>query len=389
MRGLNAIFFAAMLCASWTPISHEVWLLSSVDPVLRCANSARPSAIHGSLSTIAFVEQGAREPVQVIADAGTHLRRGDVELAPQLLQAGEAADRQRFDARVLDHRNHRHLQRIQRFGGNRLPGFDHVRGAVRGGGAVELEAGNRLVAFGREVVEGIRHVQQVVLDVGPVAFARLEVARGRTHEEVARPQRPQIHVDAALHVDQQRALALLLQHRQRLFRFEAEVVDLLFVVGAVRVRAPQRPAPQSAQGEVLEQHFQLVEHRPHAARRLREQGVDELQVLEEQLGVAQAVGGGRRGGEQQFDHRARGFRGQHQGGGRQIGDHVFAHLFRHHRRILDPGFDQRIAAPQAAYGRHALQVVIQPARRKHLGRVVPGALSASRVCGVRSSSSSA
>jgi hypothetical protein len=83
---------------------------------------------------IAVVEQGAGETVQVIANAGVHLRRGDVQLAPQLFQAGETADRQRFDARVLDRRNHRHLQRVQRLGGNRRFRFDDVRGAVRGGG---------------------------------------------------------------------------------------------------------------------------------------------------------------------------------------------------------------------------------------------------------------
>ncbi len=323
---------------------------------------------------VAVVEQGTRETVQVIADAGVHLRRRGVQLAPQLLEAREAADRQGFDARILDHRDHRHLQRVQRLGGNRGFRFDHMRGAVRGGGAIQLQPGHRFLSFDREVIEGVRHVQQVILDVGPVALARLEVARSRAHEEIARPQGPQIHVDAALHVDQQGALALLLQHRQRLFRFEAEVLDLLFVVGAVGMRAPQRPAPQAAQGEVLEQHFELVEHRPHAARRLRQQGVHELQVLEEQLGVTQPGGRGRRAGEQQFDHRARGLRRQHQRGSSEIGDHVFAHLFRHHRCFFDPGFHQRIAAAEAANRRYALQVVVQAARRKHLGRLVPGGI---------------
>ncbi len=112
---------------------------------------------------------------------------------------------------------------------------------------------------------------------------------------------------------------------------------------------------------MLEQHFQIVQHRAHAARRLRDQGVDEPQILEKKFGIAHPAGGGRRAGEQQFDHRARGFRRQHKRGGRQIGHHVLADFLRHLRGIDDPGFDQRVAAPQPTNGGHALQVVIQPA----------------------------
>ena len=247
---------------------------------------------------IGFVEQCAGEAVQVIANAGVHLRCGDVQPGPHRLEAGEAPDRQGFDAGVFDHGNHRHLHRVERLGRDRLPGFDDVRGAVRGGGAVEFQAGNRLAVLGLEIIECIRHMQQVIGDIRPIALATFEVAGGRAHEEVACPKRAQIHVDAPLHVNQQRALALLLHHRQRFLRIQAEVLDLLLVIGAMRVCAPQRPAAQAAQRQVLEQHFQLVQHRPHAARRLRDQRVEELQVLQEQRSVTQPVGGGGGGSEQ-------------------------------------------------------------------------------------------
>jgi len=65
---------------------------------------------------IAVVQQRARQPVEVIACGFIQLGRGRVQLAPHLLEARKAADRQRFDARILDHADHRHLHRVERLG---------------------------------------------------------------------------------------------------------------------------------------------------------------------------------------------------------------------------------------------------------------------------------
>ncbi len=99
---------------------------------------------------VGFVEQGAGQAVEVVADAGVHCRRGGVQPGPQLFQAWEPADRQRFDAGILDHRDQRHLQGVEGFGGNGLPRFDHVSGAVGGGGAIEFQAGDSIPLSLRE-----------------------------------------------------------------------------------------------------------------------------------------------------------------------------------------------------------------------------------------------
>ena len=68
------------------------------------------------------------------------------------------------------------------------------------------------------------------------------------------------------------------------FELQAEIFDLFFVVGTVRMRAPHRPAPQSAQRQLGKQHIQLVQHRSHTAGRAGYQRVDELQIIQEQVG---------------------------------------------------------------------------------------------------------
>ncbi|MDZ4348474.1 MAG: hypothetical protein U1A22_02945 [Xanthomonadaceae bacterium] len=132
---------------------------------------------------------------------------------------------------------------------------------------------------------------------------------------------------------------------------------------------------------MLEQDFQLVQHRPHATRRLRDQGIDELQVLDEKFGITQPIGGDGRSGEQQLDHRPRGSRGQFEGGSSQVADNVLADLLGDHRRFLDPGFHQRITLAESANGGRTLQVVVQTTRREHLGRFVPIGLQ--RILAVR------
>ena len=200
---------------------------------------------------ITLVQQGARQPVEEVANAAIHLGGGDVELAPELLQAGKAPDRQGFHARILDHADDRHLHRAERFGGDGLAGLDQVGGAMGGGGAVKFQTRNRLLALRGEIIEGIRQMQQVILDVGPITLASLVIPGGGAHEEIPCPEGAQIHIDAPLHVHQQGALALLLQHRQRLLGLDAEILDLLLVVGAVGVGPPQGPAAQAAKGQLL------------------------------------------------------------------------------------------------------------------------------------------
>ena len=319
------------------------------------------------------VEQRTREPVEPVARRGLLLGLHSVQLRPERAHARKAGECQRLDPRVFHQTDQRHLPGAQRLGRDRLAREHHVRRGVCGGGAVELRGVHRAgIAFDRVV--GVGQVDEVVLDEGAVAITGFKIAGGRLHVEIAPPERAQVHVDAPLHVHQQRALALLLQHGQRLFGLQAEVGDLFLVVRAVRLRAPGGPAPQAAQRELAEQRIELAQHGPQVTRRLSDERVEELQVLHEQRAIGQAARGGGRGGQHQLDHRTRGLGCEHERGGREFTDHVFADLLRHLRRAVDPGVDELVAPAQAAQRGGAFHVVVQSTRREHLGRVRPAVL---------------
>ncbi len=142
------------------------------------------------------------------------------------------------------------------------------------------------------------------------------------------------------------------------------------------MRAPQRPAAQAAQGELAEQHFQVFQHRAHAARRLRQQGIEELQVGAEQGFVAKTVGRRGRGAEHQFNDRARGLGGQFQRGLNQIRNDVLADFLGHQRRMVDPGGDQIVALAQRFQGSSALEVIVQTARAEYPGCFMPRSMEA-------------
>ncbi len=122
-------------------------------------------------------------------------------------------------------------------------------GGVGSGGAVPLARSDRAL-LGAHGIVGIGQVDEVVFHEGAVALAVFKVSRCWAHIKIAPPQCPQIQMDAALHIDQERALALVLQHRQRFFGCESKVTHLGFVVRAVRVCAPVGPTAQAAQGEL-------------------------------------------------------------------------------------------------------------------------------------------
>ena len=190
-------------------------------------------------------------------------------------------------------------------------------------------------------------MEEEIGDEGLEAVARIEIAGRRPHEEVAPPQGTQIHADTPMHVDEQGALSFLLQHRLRFFRGETEVAHLLLEIGAMRLGAPQRPAPQAAEREHTEQLVEVFKHRPQAACGLAEQDVEQLQVGTEQLGITKTLGRRWRRGNDQFDHRTRGTRGELQTLLGKIGNNILADLTGHGRQMLNPGGDDVAAAPHA------------------------------------------
>ena len=221
-------------------------------------------------------------------------------------------------------------------------------------------------------VQGVGQVDEIVLDEGAQAFPVFKVTGGGAHEKVAAPQGTQVHVDAPLHIDQQSTFALLLQHGQRLFGLQTEIGDLGLVFRAVGLCAPGRPAAQAPQSQLTKQRIELPQHGSQTARGLRHQSIEKLQVLHEQRRVGQSLGRGRCGGQDQLDHRPRGFGRQHQGGGGQLPDHILANFFGDLGCAIDPSVDQGMATAQTTQGRSALDVVVEPTGRKHLGGLGPG-----------------
>ena len=317
------------------------------------------------------VDPCPRHAGQPIACCGLLCGGGGVQLCPQRPHAGKASHRQGFHPRVFGQGHHGHLPRVERFGRDRLAREHHMGRSMSTSRAVEL-GGVHQAVIALHGVQSVGQVDEIVLNKGAQAFPAFEVTGGGAHEKVAAPQGTQVHVDAPLHIDQQGAFALLLQHGQRLFGLQTEISDLGLECGTVGLCAPSRPSAQAPQSQLAQQRIELPQHGPQAAWGLRHQGVEELQVLHKEFSVGQSPGCSRCGGQHQLDHRTRGFGCQHEGGGGQLPDHILTNLFGHLRSAIDPSVDQGMAAAQTAQGRSALDVVVEPTGRKHLGGLGPG-----------------
>ena len=73
------------------------------------------------------------------------------------------------------------------------------------------------------------------------------------------------------------------------FDCKLEISDLLLVIGAMRLAPHNAQRRRPPRVSLLQQHVQLVEHRPHAARGLGDKVLMNWQILDEQLGVAQPI----------------------------------------------------------------------------------------------------
>mmetsp|Transcript_38692 Transcript_38692/g.90447 ORF Transcript_38692/g.90447 Transcript_38692/m.90447 type:complete len:917 (+) Transcript_38692:6677-9427(+) len=335
-----------------------------------------------------FVQQSPRQAVQQIAQA---LWLGHVGLRvegqPGGPHVGKLAAGQCFHPRVFHHLDDRLLRVVQRLQRQRRLREHQVGRAVVDHGAVDLRTCHHVavwrgIALGAKVVVSIGHVDTKTLDVGLEPLAAFVVAGGRAQKEVAAPQGAQVHVEPALHIHEQGALALLLQHRQRVAALQREVFDLALEVGLVGLRAPHHPAPQPAQRELGQQAVQVLQHRAQAAWRLCQDDGQHVQIVAKQLLVAQAAGRQRRRAHDQGEHRTGGLGRHAQQEVDHLRQHVLADGARHLGHGLDEAHHQFFAAPQLVQGHRALEVVVQPARRKHPRRFAPGRAQ-HRLCFVR------
>lgn len=241
---------AVVVCQRHADIPrHGVVVRLGQDARLRVGPQRAPQRNPGVVVCMAGVDQRARQSVQPIPRGRLGRGRHGVQPRPQRPQTGKARQGQGFDARILHHADQGHLPRRQPLGRAGLAGEHQMRGGVRSGRAVQLRRGHRAGGPLDRVV-GIGQVDDAVLDEGTSAFALLEIGRRGPQIKIAPPQRPQVHLDAPLHVHQQGAFALLLQHRQGFAGLQIEVRGQLLRLGAVRLHAPMRPAAQAPQAEL-------------------------------------------------------------------------------------------------------------------------------------------
>ena len=263
------------------------------------------------------VEQRAGEAVEQLAD-GRRLGRiveYRMQRQPGLAHSGEFANREFFHSRILEQLDQRHLHRQQLLHRQRVLREHQMRGAMVGGGAVDLERADDLpgrsrIALGFVVVIGVRDIDDIMLDVRLEPFAAFVIAGGRSQKKIAAPDRAHVDVEPPLDVDEQRALALLLQHRLRVGALQPEIGRLPFEIGFVRLRAPLHPAAQASQRKLIEQAIEVFQHRPQAARSLRRHDLQHLQIVAKQIGIAHAMRHQRRGADDQRQHLPRGL-GRH------------------------------------------------------------------------------
>ena len=244
---------------------------------------------------------------------------------------------------------------------------------MRGHGAVEVGGG-----CARRVVQRVGQVDREVRDEGPRVLA---LARRRAQPELATPQGAQVHREPAVHVHEERAPALLLQDGERVRARQGEVALLRGEVGRVRPRAPQRPAPEAPEREHGEEAVEVLEQGAHAARRLRDELLDQAQPPVEEFRVGQAPRRRRARRDRQRDHRAARLRGERKGAAQEPGDRLLAGLAGHGGRLADEVRDGLGAAPQGVERACPPQVVLEPARREGARGLLPG--GAQHLGGVR------
>jgi len=168
----------------------------------------------------------------------------------------------------------------------------------------------------------------------------------------SRATAPQVHIDATLHVDQQGCpCGSFCSMASDSFESRPKYLNLLFVVGAVRVRAH---SAQRASRQVRcwnsSSSLSSIGRTPRGAARSRV--LDELQYYENSSASPSRPAAIGAVGKQQFDHRPEVFEASISEAVAEVGHHVLADFLGNPRRLLDPGLHQRIAAPEAANGPH-------------------------------------
>ena len=328
------------------------------------------------IARLAF-EQRTRKPVDEITDV---LRLGIVgrrmQRQPGFPHVRELPDGERFHAGILECLNDGHLQRGQHLHRQRFLAERQVRGAMVGGGAIQLHTRHDLV-FRRGVpqrtvvVVSVGNVDDEALDIGLQTLARFIVTRSRAQEKIPPPHRAQINVQATLHVDEQRALALLLQHRHRIGALQREIFLLAFEIGLVGLRAPHHPAAQATQGQLGQQAVEVFQHGAQTARGLRQHDGQHVEIIAEDVLVAQTLGRKRRSAGNQRQHLARGFRRHTEQKIDDVRQHVLADGACNLGHGLKVGDHHLFAPPQVVQGYATLHEVVQPARRERARSLVP------------------
>ncbi len=324
------------------------------------------------------IKQGTRKTVQQITHGLGFTQTGQwVKHQPGRAHVRKLPAGQRLHPGVFQHLDDRLLRAVERLQRQRRLREHQVRRAVVDHGAVDLGTGHHVllgrgIALGAVVVVGVGNVNTEALDVGFEPDAVFVVAGGGAQEKVSTPHGTQVNVQAALHIHKQGALALLLQHRQRVAAVQGKVLCLPLKIRLVSLRPPHHPAAQTAQRELGQETLEVLQHRTQAAWHLCQHDGQHVQVVAKEFLIAQAGGRQRRGTHDQREHRSRSLGRHAEQEVDDVGQHVFADGARHLGHGLDEADHQFFATPQVVQRQRALEVVVQPARGKHPGGFAPG-----------------
>ena len=278
---------------------------------------------------------------------------------PQLFQTGKILYRAILDPGILHEADKEHLRRAELLGRQGFMGVDHVSALVHDHGAIEF-----VPRHAADTIDGVGHMHDPPFEIG---FEAVVIRRRRPQEEIAPPQCPQIEIELALIVDEERAAALLLQHRLGIFGLKRKVFGLTGKIAGIGLGTIERPALEAAQGQLRQQLIHDTQHGPQATRRLGRQLVDQLQIATHQFRIAETAGHGGQAGKQQGDHFARSHGGELHRRADAVADNIVAALLGHRRHLLQEGGDQVGATAEIGQPLGPFHIVV-----KTIGRHVTG-----------------
>ncbi len=184
---------------------------------------------------MAGVDQRVRESRHQCRCADRALRRRGMEGQPQAAEAGEAADRQLLDARILDERDQGDLNRLETADREANRAEFEMRADMRHG---RQKQPSRL--RGGKAAKDVGQAQNAAVEAGAAALIERAV-RQRPKRRMAPPQGDHIGLEATFHIGEQHILAAIGEIAMRGRSFECEEFPSLVCIAGGGADAGKRP----------------------------------------------------------------------------------------------------------------------------------------------------